>query len=159
MFSKLKAVFIAVASTIVSCGSDSAVLYCNNLQERLKNEDFVILLEQWAIDHIFRSGLIKDDVKFEGRMIPGFYRYYGKQFDWDAIRFDSSKSQVRIVGPRPQHVVEERVDNVKAVFFAERSRVGFIVKAETAEDYGVGSDSKYLISVSDNVAVLCIPSD
>lgn len=156
---KLKTVFIALASTIVSCGSNSEVLYCNNLQERLKNEDVVIRLEQWAIDHIFGPGLLKDDVKFEGRMIPGFYRYYGKQFDWESIRFDSSKSQVRIVGPRPQHVGEGRVDNVKAVFFAERSRVGFVVKAETAEDYGVGSDSKYLIPVTDNVAVLCIPSD
>jgi hypothetical protein len=92
-------------------------------------------------------------------MVPGFYRYYGGQFDWESIGFDSSKSQVRIVGPHPEHVSEGRVDNVKAVFFAERSRAGFMVKAKTSEDYGVGTDSKYLVSVSENVAVLCIPRD
>ena len=91
-------------------------------------------------------------------MVPGLYRHK-TEFDWQILGFDERRAQVRIVGPHPIDIVDDEVTNIKSVFFAERSRIGVLVKAPDSNDYGVGSDEQFLIPISENVAVICIPSD
>lgn len=155
----LRLVFIMTVLLSASCDSNDQELYCQGLIDTAKKGASADLLEDWAVKNIFTGDLQRSDIKFEGRVIPGLYRFYGKEFEWSSIGFDSRKSQVRLVGPHPEHVSENGVSNIKSVFFAERSRYGYLVKEKVSGDYGVGADSKHLTSITDNVAVLCVPRD
>ena len=153
----IKPSIISLIIFLTSCGSSNQ-MYCETLVGKLNDSDAVNTLELWAKDNVFQKDLKKSDVKFEGRIVPGFYRY-PTEFNWQVLGFDEKKAQVRIVGPHTKDIVDEKVTNIKSVFFAERSRLGVLVKAPGTDDYGVGSDKEFLTPVSENVAVLCIPSD
>jgi hypothetical protein len=132
--------------------------YREALVDKMKDTDVSNTLERWARDNVFQKQLKRSDVKFGGRMVPGLYRYE-TEFDWQLLGFDEKYAQVRLVGPHVRHVSDDEVTNIRSVFFAERSRLGVLVKAPDSDDYGVGSDEQFLTPISENVAVICIPPD
>jgi hypothetical protein len=130
--------------------------------ERADAKDAVLLttyLESWVDERVSLEML--DDLRVEigGLAVPGKYQLLAQSVEWDRLGLSGSREIVRLVGPRAGWATSRDAESLKSVFFGRGSRVGYVVRTQWADDFGLGSNSQYASRVSERVAFVCIPRD
>lgn len=123
--------------------------YCAGLIALAESHEVQADLRRWVAENVIGRTYTYDDpdVYGAGGMYPGFY-WLKTDFDWSSLGFDEQWAQVRLVG---------KLDDVKSVFFGERSRYGVLVRNGTSGTFGV--PEQHLRVIADDIAVLCGPED
>ena len=141
---------------LTSCnGKENKPLYCENLQNKINNPKVLYKLEQWYDFNFTGKRLSNEKYIFGGQFMPGSYTYKG-QFDWNLINFDEKRAIIKIIKYSSIIRDEQKEIDVKSVSLAERSRMSIVIKSLDSIDYGVGTDKKFLIKVSERVAIFCM---
>jgi len=131
------------------------------LQSRARAEGVETYLTEWVARTVTPEGLRGLEVFSVGGMWPGVFGFRG-MVDWTKLGF-ASNSEFRFVGTfgragfGPEDLATGRTEGISSVFFAERSRYGFLVRRPGSPDFGV--DPQYLTPISENFAVVCRQGD
>jgi hypothetical protein len=141
----VKASIALIFSTLVACSSGAD--YCKKLESKVKNQNTQNILINWVKANVTEYNVRKSNLRPGGGVWPGEYELL-LDFPWKEIGF-SDDSQIRLVTQPGEKVYV----NTISVLFAERSRVGILVKLR--ERGGFGIDETDLIKISNEIAIVC----
>lgn len=146
---------IFLAMLVLSCSAEEQDDYCDSLLVKAKDQRLQELLINWVSQNIPEGKLPRNFVKGGGLMIPGSF-YYPASFKWGDIGFSQDRSQIRLLGVDSRNITQGKLEGIKSVLFAERSRYGIIIKLSSSDSFGLNKDSEYLTALNDHVGVVCM---
>ena len=121
--------------------------YCKKLVSKVKNQNTQNFLINWVNANVTEHNVQRHNFRPAVGIWPGEYELLF-DFPWEKIDF-SDDSQIKLVTLPGEKVYS----NFQSVLFAERSRVGILVKLRHSAGFGVFE--RDLIKINKDIAVVC----
>lgn len=157
LFYKRALCCFTLLTTLISCANNDKLevdTYCESMKKVVEKDYNAQKLEDWFDQNFDNRIISKENYTFGGRYFPGLYTYE-KSFEWNMINFDELESIIKIVKFDKIDTVGSRM-KVDSIALAENSRKNIMVKSAGSDSYGLGEDSRFIIDVTDRVAILCM---
>jgi hypothetical protein len=145
--SKMKTIGLLILLSLLLCGCNSHETKCNELIDIAKKKNVQNILRSWVHAKFSKVEDIRKTIGSGYGVWPGDFSF-DEEFPWSKIGFNRY-SQINLVGPTSM----DELDNIRSIFFGEVSRYGILIKPNNSLSFGV--DGKFLVEISDDVAVVC----